>query len=203
MNNVVHTDARFSAAVEKAVGEIESLTDAEVVVVAAPRSGSYRDLAWIGGFTAATALLAFLCWSPWVFDPLLFPVDVAVVGLLCTWALDRWPRTCARVARPERRRRQVKEAAEAAFVQEAVHATAGRTGLLVYVSALEGAVELLPDQGLLGRIPGAEWNALRLRADTVDGLVEGLHRVGVLLAKHFPPTGENPDEITNAPRVRS
>lgn len=198
---MVHTDARFSDAVEKAVGEIESLTAAEVVVVAAPRSGSYRDLAWIAGFVVAALVLAFLCWSPWVFDPMLFPLDVAAAGGLVAWAVERWGWS-VRLAGKDRRKRQAREAAEAAFFQEAVHATAQRTGLLVYVSAQEGIVELLPDQGLLGRIPGAEWNRLRVPGDTVDGLVAGLHEVGVLLAKHFPPTGDNADEIGNAPRVR-
>lgn len=200
---MVHTDDRFSAAVEAAVAEVEALTDAELVVVASPRSGSYRDLAWLGGAVAGVLLLAFLCWSPWVFQAIWFPIDVAMAVWLVGWALDRWPTRWLRFVPAERRRRQVREAAEAAFVQEAVHATAGRTGLLVYVSAIEGDVVLLPDQGLLGRIPGSEWNALRVGARTVDELVAGLHAVGALLAKHVPPTGANPDEIANAPRVRA
>lgn len=200
---MVHTDDRFSAAVEAAVAEVEALTDAELVVVASPRSGSYRDLAWLGGAVAGVALLAFLCWTPWVFQAIWFPVDVAMAIGLVGWALDRWPAWWLRFVPADRRRRQVREAAEAAFVQEAVHATAGRTGLLVYVSAVEGDVVLLPDQGLLGRIPGAEWNALRVSARSVDELVSGLHAVGALLAKHVPPTGANPDEIANAPRVRA
>ena len=36
---MLHTDARFHSAVEDAVGRLEALTDAEIIVVAAPRSG--------------------------------------------------------------------------------------------------------------------------------------------------------------------
>ncbi len=200
---MVHTDARFSTAIEAVVGEIEARTDAEVVVVAAPRSGTYRDLAWLGGGIAATAVLAFLCWSPVVFDALWFPVDVLAAWLLAGWALDRWPALVLAAAGDARRRRQVREAARAAFTEENVHATAGRTGILVYVSAAEGLVEILPDQGLLGRVPGAEWNALRLDAHSVDALVGGLRRLGELLATRVPATGENADLIANAPRVRA
>jgi putative membrane protein len=200
---VIHTDARFSAAIEAVVGEIEARTDAEVVVVAAPRSGSYRDLACAGGGAAATAVLGFLCWSPVVFDASWFPVDVLVVWAFVAWALDRWPALVVRLAGTERRDRQVREAARAAFVEESVHATEGRTGVLVYVSAAEGRVELLPDQGLLGRVPGAEWNALRLDARTLEGFTEGLRRLGELLAARVPATDAGGDEVANAPRVRA
>lgn len=200
---MVHTDARFSAAIEAVVAEIEARTDAELVVVAAPRSGSYRDLAWLGGGLASIAALAYLCWSPLVFDAMWFPVDVLAVLLAVGWALDRWPAPVVAAAGKARRRRQVREAALAAFAEENVHATADRTGLLVYVSAAEAEVVLLPDAGLEGRVPGAAWNALRLEAQTVGGLCEGLRRVGALLAEHVPATGENPDEVPNAPRVRA
>jgi putative membrane protein len=200
---VVHTDARFAAAIEEAVGEIEAHTDAEIVVVAAPASGSYRDLAWGIGALTAGVTLAFLCWSPIDFDARWFPVDVAAIGMIVGSALARYPRAVIALAGDTRRRRQVREAANAAFTEENVHATVGRTGLLVYVSAGEAMVELLPDQGLLGQIPGAAWNGLAVRADDLATLVAGLHRVGTLLARHVPPTADNPDQIANAPRVRA
>jgi len=200
---LVHTDARFSAAIERAVGEIEGRTDAELVVVAAPASGSYADVAWMIASTFGAIILAFLCWSPIVFDAMWFPVDVALTVGGTGAALTRWPQLAARLAGGARRARQVREAALAAFTDENVHATAARTGVLVYVSALEGRVELLPDQGLLGRIPGARWNALELRADDLDALLAGLHRLGALLAAEAPATGDNVDQIANAPRVRA
>lgn len=200
---MVHTDARFSAAIERAVSEIEVHTDAEVVVVAAPCSGSYADLAWCGGGLVAIAVLAFLCWSPVVFNAVWFPLDVLVTGAFVGWALLRWPRLVVTLAGGARRAGQVRQAALAAFTAENVHATAERTGVLVYVSALEGRVELIADHGLLGRIPGAKWNAIALRADTVEELVAGLHRLGGVLAAHVPATGDNRDQVGNAPRVRS
>ncbi|MES2641448.1 MAG: hypothetical protein V4850_18295 [Myxococcota bacterium] len=200
---MVHTDARFSAAIERAVSEIEVHTDAEVVVVAAPYSGSYADLAWIGGGLVAVAVLAFLCWSPVVFDAVWFPIDVLAAGAFVGWILLRWPRLVVAFAGAARTARQVRQAALAAFTEENVHATADRTGLLVYVSALEGRVEFVPDHGLLGKIPGAKWNAVALRADSVDELVAGLHRLGVLLAAHVPAASENRDQIANTPRVRT
>jgi putative membrane protein len=198
----MHTDARFAAAVESAVDRIEARTSAEVVVVAASASGSYEDVAVACGAGVGVAALGFLCWSPWPFDALWFPIDVAATGLTA-WFLARRSRVHVRLAPAARRARQVGEAAQAAFVQEHVHGTADRTGLLVYVSAAEERVELLPDQGLLGRIPGHVWNDLVVRAGTVDQLLEGLERLGVVLAEHLPASGHNPDEIPNRPRVRA
>ena len=197
---MIHTDARFSSTIAAVVGEVEAATDAELVVVAAPQSGSYADLAALGGGIAGLLTLAFLCWSPIAFDAMMFPVECGLIGGI-TGAFLRRP--AVRLAGDTRRRRQVREAAFAAFTEENVHATANRTGVLVYVSAAEGRVELVPDQGLLGRIPGAEWNALDLRAGSLAELVAGLRRLGALLHAKVPSTGDNPDEIADAPRVRA
>lgn len=196
------TDRTFSEAIERAVGEIEAKTDAEVVVVTAPRSGSYADLAALGAGACAWVVLAFLIWSPILFDDWAFPVEVLGAGAIAWWGLRRDPRL-ARFARPARRRQQVREAALAAFTQENVHATVGRTGVLVYISVAEGLVEIVPDHGLLGRIPGAIWNNLVIDGRTLEGVVSGLRTLGDLLATHVPVTPGDRDELPNAPVVRA
>ncbi|RME24224.1 MAG: hypothetical protein D6798_11650, partial [Deltaproteobacteria bacterium] len=62
---MLHTNAAFSEAVEAAVAEVESRTDAELIVVAAPRSGSYRDVAVLVGCVVAWLLLVGMLFSPW------------------------------------------------------------------------------------------------------------------------------------------
>lgn len=200
---MIHTDTRFSETIEAVIGEIEASTDAEIVLVASPCSGRYDDLAWILAGVVSTGVLAFLCWSPIPFDATWFPLDVGFVTL-ATGLVLAWRRALTvTLAGERRRRRQVREAALAAFAEENVHGTEARVGLLVYVSALEQRVELIPDQGLLAKIPGGEWNQLDLRARSLDELVGGLRRVGELLAERFPASGSNPDLIANTPRVRS
>src|SRR5207245_4461231 len=56
------------AALATAVREIESASDAEVVIAVRPHSGSYRDADLLAGSAAALAMLAFLLFSPWEFD---------------------------------------------------------------------------------------------------------------------------------------
>jgi putative membrane protein len=201
---MLHTQAGFADAVARAVAAIESRSDAEVVVVAAARSGSYRDLAWATGAVAAWLTLALLAWLPQEFDGMWFPIDAAAVGAVVGVAVGRSPRLLGSLAGRGRQRRQVREAAEAAFFQESVHGTARRTGLLVYVSGLERRVEVIPDHGLQGRIPGARWAALDVRAGSLDELVGGLGRLGDLLAAYVPAHhADNPNELADAPRIRA
>lgn len=199
---MVPTDRKFADAVEAAIHAIEAKTDAEVVVVTAPHSGTYADVALACGAILAWLDLAFLVYSPIEFDPLWFPVDLLVAFAIGWWG-SRRSRMLPRMVGAARRKRQVMDAARAAFVEETVHGTAARTGVLVYLSVSESEVVVLPDEGVLGRLPGGAIQSLRIEAGTLEGFIAGLARLGELLGAHLPATGENPDEIGNAPRVRA
>ena len=204
------TDARFSEAVEAAVTRLEEDTDAEIVIVAARRSGSYADLSLLVGFAIAWAFLVVVVWSPLEFSGSWLPVELPLLGFGAGWLAARTPILLRTLAGAPRRRRQVLEAARAAFLEEAVHGTRGRTGILIYLSILEDQVLLLPDAGIEAVVPGAEWNAIRWgthpdarRPGDLDHFLKGLDSVGAVLAARLPSTDDNPDEIANAPRIRS
>ena len=86
-----------------------------------------------------------------------------------------------------------------------MHSTPGRLGLLIYVSALEARVELVPDIGLQRHIPDGAWAAARekFRHDDLGHFLAGLDEVGALLTRSVPATG-GPDrvDLPNAPRIR-
>lgn len=206
---MLHTNARFSEAVEAAVGRLEDQTDAEVVVVAAPRSGSYRDIATAFGAGMAWIVLLIVLFSPFHFNPTWIPLELPIIGIIGTWVAHKRPGLLRLLTSKRRRRRQVEHAADAVFHEEVVHGTRNRTGLLIYVSALEDRVVLRPDLGLDARVPGAEWNGLRWgdRADPhaphdLEHFLAGLEAVGTILAQHVPASGDNPNEIPDAPRIR-
>lgn len=200
---MLHLEPRFTVAITEAVAAIERRTDAEIVVVAVSRSGRYTDVslaaALVGGFTA----LAFLAWAPVEFSGVLFPIHVALAAGASGYAAMRFGGLTRRLAGASRMRIQVREAAEATFTQESVHGTRRRTGVLVYLSALEGRVEVLPDHGLLGRIPGARFAELEISGVSTAEFLVGLERLGDLLAAHVPHVeDDNPNEVADAPRVR-
>lgn len=207
---MLHTDTRFAEDVEAAVTRLEALTDAEIVVVAAPSSGPDHDRALGVGVAVAWLTLLAMIWSPWTFSPVWFPAELLVVGALATWIASRQPALLRRLRSPRALRARVDVAADAVFHQEVVHGTRGRTGLLIYVSALEQRVVLRPDLGLQALVPAGDWNRIRwgphpdpLTCTRLEDFIAGLDAVGAVLAARVPHRSDNPNEIANAPRIRS
>jgi putative membrane protein len=201
---VLLADESFSERVEATVTELEQRTDAEIVVVVAARSGEYRDLAF-GAATAATfALLVVLDAVPFAIHPWAVVADLAIA-----WPLTAWVATSDRVTRwllsATRADDAVLRAAAAAFYEEGVHATPNRTGVLVYVSTVEGRVKLVPDIGLEAHIPpGRFGEATRQFAhDDLDHFLAGLRALGDVLAERVPHTqASDAVDLPNTPRIR-
>ncbi len=201
---MIHADDTFSSRVETEVARIETLTDAEVVVVAAERSGNYADLPANYGFGVAMLGLVALMALPYNVIPVAAIVDLVVVWGVARFALNR-ASVLRHLAPKQRQRWQVAQAAAAEFHLEAVHATPKRTGLLVYVSALEGRVELIPDVGLEARIPRGKWSAAAedFSHDDLEHFIAGLGQVGALLEAEVPRTEHDRIDLANAPRIRT
>ena len=202
---MMHTDAEFSRRVEEMVGRIEKRTDAEVVVVAAPRSGNYGDITRLAASLLAFAVLLVLLAVPWSMSELFIAMDLLVVWFVGSWFFDGT--AFLRLVAPAHRQQQhVDDAAAMEFHREAVHATPNRTGLLVYVSALEGRVALLPDVGLEAHIPRGEWAAAHqeFRHDDLEHFLSGLDKVGNLLAERIPHNEDSDaTNLPDAPRIRA
>lgn len=200
----------FLEKVEASVTSVERASDAEVVVVVAPRSGSYADVDLRWAILLGLAALTVILHSPWSFHEDLVLLDVLLFGLLGALLSHRLDPLRRLLTGAARRHAQVEAAARQAFVEERVSATRERNGVLLYVSLLEREVEILPDHGLDGRVPRAEWNevlhdlrAARSLEDLETRFLKALDRLKERLAVHAPATGDNPDEIPNAPRIRS
>ena len=201
---MILADRQFASRVEATVCELEKASDAEIVVVAAPRSGHYRDVAWWTSLLLAFVALCFLLYSPFPFSEFLIPVDLLVVGGLGGWVVHRTPFLLRRLVPASRLHHQVETEARSAYIEEAIHGTKRHTGILVYLSELEQEVYILPDPVLDGHIPRSAWTPLHLHPRTLEDFIRVLNEIGAVLAAHAPAIeANNPDEIANAPRVRS
>lgn len=198
---MLKTDTGLQQALTTLVGQIEQKTAAEVVVVLNPRSDTYPESRWQMALIGAFLGIAFLCWSPWPFDALYFPIDIALIAALNYFIAWRRPQIAYALVPQAQRQQRVRAAAESAFIRESVHATEERTGVLVYISLMEAHVIVLPDQGLLGRIPGSAWSNLNIQAKNLPELEQGLQALGALLAQHFPRREDDRNELPDAPRV--
>lgn len=208
MNSPVPFDKSFSQKVTEAVARIEERSDAEIVVVVARASGSYADVDLMFGLLLGMLALALVLYGPWIFRPDFLLLEVALIVLAGRWLSRRSSGIRRLLTSSARRRKQVEAGAKIAFLDHAVHATRGRTGVLLYLSQLERLGCVLTDHGIDGRVPRSVWTELKLgleRGGALEALEEALHDGLELLAQrlpeHLPSTGENPDEIPNAPRM--
>lgn len=191
-----------------AVEQAEEKTSAELVVVIRPFSGNYRDVAYLFGAAVTWLVLIFILVSSWEIEPYTIPLEIIpfflVPALLCmVTPLRRWLTTT------RRRQRQVREAARDAYFAEGVGNTRARTGVLIYLSALERRVEVLADAGVTSSVPAAELEAFIQSSKQVwrspapvKALRARLDALGELLARYLPATGDNTNEIPNRPRVQ-
>jgi putative membrane protein len=205
-------DRAAHARVESAIAALEEKTDARVLLAFVRSSGSYRDVDHVAATLAATVVLVSMLFvhfhgrgidDHWI----LTPVVAAYVGVAFASARTFGVRRLLTSVR--RRGTQVANAARATFVEERLHGTRQRSGILLYISWLEREVEIVPDLGIEGRLETAAWNAIRhdLEAATRGfelerAVLHALAATGKLLAEKIPRTTHGEERPPHRLRVR-
>ena len=193
-------------ALRDAVQAIERRSSAEVVVSIRRRSGSYLHADLLVGAVAALATLAFLLFSPFPFALVWFLFDPLLVGAAAALTIGRLPGVRRALTGRDTRDARVRIAADALFFEKGVHHTAGRTGVLLYVSLLERRAQIIGDSGVDQLVPRREWQhaaaalqrVLDEEGDAVR-LARAMEILGDTLALHLPratsDVNELPDEV--------
>ena len=93
-----------------------------------------------------------------------------------------------------------------AFASLGVWDTAENNGVLIYVLLADQAVEIIADRAIAAHIPAAEWAALCTEAaerfrqgDAAAGCCVAIRGVAQRLARHFPASSGDGDELPNQP----
>jgi putative membrane protein len=191
-------------ALTDAVRDVESRSSAELVVAVRARSGSYLHADLIAGILVALAGLTGLLFSPWPFALVWFVIDPLLAGILGALLASRLPVVRRALTLPRVRRSQVETAARSTFVEKRIHGTAGRTGILLYVSLLEREAAVIHDLGVDTLATTDGWRDAVGRIEVAvrqgeDGLaVAALVRaLGDLLAPAFVRSHQDVDELAN------
>ena len=86
--------------------------------------------------------------------------------------------------------------------------TEHNSGVLIYVQAVDRHIEIIADRGINAKVEQRQWEAIAGRMQTEfraqryeAGVIAGMREITALLARHFPPTGANPDELPDAPVI--
>jgi putative membrane protein len=193
------------ARITEAIRAVEAQTSAEVVVAVRHASGVYREADYMGGAIVALATLAILLFSPVVFAVAWMPFDVAIAFAVGAVFTANVPFLRRILVPPKRRSGYVRAAAREAFVDRGVSRTAGRNGILVFLSTFEREAVVVPDVGIDAKALGEGWSKALLaieasaKALDPDALESGIRALGPALAAAMPhrddDVNELPDEV--------
>jgi len=206
--------------ISAAIAAAESGSAGEIVAVATPISDPYHDVALHWALVPLFAVLAWAAWRPtalvWWYD-LLFggwapdPTQSQLLTLLMFFAalkftiallILKWVPLRLLLTPPATKHRRVRRRAVTIFKAAAEKRTAGRTGILIYLSIAEHRAEIVADEAILKVTDDHTWGEAmtalieNVRAGRVaDGIVAAIERVGAVLSEHFPRSADDPNEI--------
>ena len=169
--------------VAAAITEAERKTAGEIVAVVAGQSSTYLYAPFMWAALAALLVPWPLIYFTWVTVQWIYFVQLAVfIGLLILM-LPRAVRLML-VPRSVKHARAHARAVEQFLVQN-LHTTAGRTGVLIFVSVAERYAEILADTGIDAQVPKGTWQEIvdKLTAEIgagrpADGFVHAIHGGG-------------------------
>ena len=200
-------DQAAGEALAQAVRDIEKDTDAEIVMVVRGRSGTYRHADYLCGAIVAFVGLIFVLFSPFEFHTYWVPIDVVALFIAGAFVSSRTDAVRRALTSKDARAKAARTGAAAMFYEAGIANTSAENGLLIYLSLLERRLEVIADRGILKAVPALKWNnsvfALKqiARRPEPENLIKAVRDLGCLLAEHMPATGENPNELTDGPRI--
>jgi putative membrane protein len=210
---ITYLTADEAASLDALVVRLEAATGTQIVPAIVGRADSYPEIPWkafgLGASLAGFGLVVADYLQPqWATATTAIVHVVALLGVAAACALVAgFSPPLARLLLNHRRADgEVRQFAQSLFLQRAIFATRGRTGLLVLVSLFERRVEIVADTGFNGRVADSDWHNVIARMTPhlrrgrpFDALRDALGAVETLLtSKGFSGAGSGADELPNA-----
>ena len=206
--------------VSAAIAAAEAKSNGEIVAVATPISDPYHDVALHWAVVVMILALAASAWRPdwlqfwyerllggWYAEPslselLTFLMVAAVLKFTAALLILKWMPLRLALTPGATKHRRVRRRAIAIFQAAAAGRTAGKTGLLIYLSLAERRAEIVADDAILKVTDDHTWGEamealiVQVREGRPgDGIVAAIERVGTVLAEHFPRSAGDINEI--------
>jgi putative membrane protein len=194
--------ARVSTAIQIA----EAKTAGEIYCVVAHSSDTYF---YPAAFLLALAMLAVSLVVGYVLEYWWYDLKVHVFvaaqilafasALLMLWL---FPRLCLVLVPRRLKYREAHSNAVKQFLARNVHVTAARTGILLFVSLAERYAEVVADAGIDQHVAQKDWDQVvqvlvehARDGRLADGFVTAIAMAGASLAKHFPASSADINEL--------
>ncbi|MEL0083339.1 MAG: TPM domain-containing protein [Gammaproteobacteria bacterium] len=193
--------------ISQAVTEAEQRTSGEIVPMIVGQSDDYPGARW--RLAIVTALLFGLVTALWLtarpgVGHLTWILWAEIPGLYIGYWLGGFSPILRPFLAAAKIDEEVHQRALQAFFSRELHATRDRTGILIMVSLLEHRLEILADSGINARVPADTWQQIifdmlaQIKAgDLAEGFCTAIHECAEVLAREFPGSHDNPDEISN------
>jgi putative membrane protein len=195
------TDDGMRQRIADAIKRAEHGTRAEFVAAIARRADEYRSNALLAALAAA--LIAGI--AAWIFPPWPGPgetIAAQLTAFVIVYALATFTPLGMRIVPVARQRRMATRLAKLVFLQRGLASTEEHCGVLFFVSTAERYVEIVADRGIDQAVEPGAWQPIvdaftaAVKTGAVEhGFVGAIEALGTLLARHYPPQGENPNRI--------
>jgi uncharacterized membrane protein len=101
-----------------------------------------------------------------------------------------------------------RQRAREVFAQLHVWDTEHNSGVLIYLQLVDRRIEIVADRGISAKVVQSEWDAICRRMEAAfkqgefeAGSIKAIEEITGLLVTHFPPFGDNPNELPDQPVV--
>ena len=102
----------------------------------------------------------------------------------------------------------MRQRAQEVFAALHVWDTAHNSGVLIYVQLADRRLEIVADRGISAKVAQDTWDAICRRMETAfkagsfeEGALAAIEEINGLLALHFTPLGDNPNELPDRPVI--
>lgn len=192
------------AKIQETTRSVEKGTIGEVAVMVVDSSDRYMEAEVLGGMLAGSLLsliltVSYFHFSIWAYIPLSFLL------FFPSWFLfNKFPSLKTAFIGLKRKERAVMERAVRAFYEKGLYKTRKNTAVLFFLSLLEHKVWVLADSGIYEKIDQETLNRFAKKVSqgiragrACDALCDAVKEAGELLARHFPVTPGDIDELSN------
>ena len=94
--------------------------------------------------------------------------------------------------------------AQKTFAKLNMHQTEARNGILIFLVSERKQFAIFGDAGINAKMQPSDWDEIRDHMQALfreqqfkAGVIRGIKEIGQILASHFPPNLENPNELSN------